>query len=484
MRSQSSPTRISPRRLVPAVIAAVALTAAALSTAAPADAASNVLAPASLTTTAGTVGSGQSVAALAVRDQSGSQDTWTKYVEFGGKYAGYRTYTLPSSTDPADVTGIEVAANYRGPAQAEQGWTWSLYNWSTSSWTSVGTNASASSWGSWKLLEFASPASASSFVNASGSIRVRLAASNSSDAANLDFESVEVTSADGTTTPTTPAGVTLPPANGGFSYQLYGGFAPEANVSIVSRDRFDTPVGAGVYDICYVNVLQTQPDEEGQSSTNPPYGTTQWWILNHPDLLLKDASGNTIIDADWNEALFDVRTAAKRTQLLAIQSAWFAKCATDGFQAVEPDNLDAFLRSTGLITFAQTKEYMKLVVPSVHELGLAIAQKNTSETGNGYGGIGKDFVDTVSPAQGFDFAIAEECAVWEECDTYTSEYGDLVIEIEYIGEDNTPKAHAGTSLLQTPFEWICSTDGASRSIVLKDKNLVKPDDAAYYYEAC
>ena len=178
--------------------------------------------------------------------------------------------------------------------------------------------------------------------------------------------------------------VAPPPANGPFSYQLGGAYPPEPGVKVVSRDRFAAPA-VGLYNICYVNLLQTQPDEPGQSSTDPPYGTTQWWKNNHPDLLLEDSAGEVIVDAEWNEALFDVRTAAARDQLLAVQSGWFSQCRDDGFQAIEPDNLDAHLRSAGLLTFAQTKAYLKLVVSYVHALGLAIAQKNTADSPDGYG---------------------------------------------------------------------------------------------------
>lgn len=281
----------------------------------------------------------------------------------------------------------------------------------------------------------------------------------------------------------TNSSIPLPPANDGFSYQLYGKYTPESPAGVVSRDRSDPPAGAAYYNICYVNVLQTQPDEEGQSTSNPPYGTTAWWTANHPDLLLKDSNGTVIVDEDWNEALFDVRTATKRQQLLNIQADWFDGCANDGFQAVEPDNLDSFLRSQGLISFAQTKEYMKLVVPYVHDLGLAIGQKNTSEVGDGYGEIGADFVDTVSPAQGFDFAIAEECAVYEECEAYTDLYGARVFEVEYT-ENNTAVEHDGDTEPSTPFEWICGIDGAERSIILRDKELVTPSTSGYHYEHC
>ncbi len=253
-----------------------------LATAAPAAAATTMLAPASLVTSAGTTGGGQPVGNLAVRDQSGTQDTWAKYVEFGGTYSGYRGYTLPAGVTPSSVTAIQVSANYRGPATAQQTWTWSLYNWSTGAWTSVGTNASAPSWGSWKLLTFTASTGAAAFVNSSGAIRVQLKANNATDAADLDFESVLVTSTAGTGGGSGGGGstVTLPPANGKFSYQLGGAYTPESGVRVVSRDRTVAPAGAGFYNICYINLLQTQPDEPGQSATNPPYGTTKWWKKN------------------------------------------------------------------------------------------------------------------------------------------------------------------------------------------------------------
>ena len=66
-------------------------------------AATVTLTPTSYKTTAGADG-GQSVNALKVKDQSGSQNTWTKYVEFqtpGKNYVGYRSYTLPASVSPS-----------------------------------------------------------------------------------------------------------------------------------------------------------------------------------------------------------------------------------------------------------------------------------------------------------------------------------------------------------------------------------------------
>jgi hypothetical protein len=56
---------------------------------------------------------------------------------------------------------------------------------------------------------------------------------------------------------------------------------------VVSRDRHDAPA-AGLYNICYVNGFQIQPDEKS------------FWTTQHPDLILRDSSGDPVVDADWN----------------------------------------------------------------------------------------------------------------------------------------------------------------------------------------
>lgn len=276
----------------------------------------------------------------------------------------------------------------------------------------------------------------------------------------------------------TATGVVLPPANGTFDYQLGGAYPPADDVQVVSRDRTEEPA-PGVYSICYVNLLQTQPDEPGQSTTDPPYGTTAWWEQHHPDLLLRDADGELVMDDVWGEALLDVRTPARREALLAVQRDWIAGCAEAGFDAVEPDNLDTHTRSAGLLTFAQTRAYLELVVPLAHAEGLAIAQKNTAGD-DGYGTTGNRFVGT-DPPQGFDFAIAEECGVYGECEAYTAVYGDLVYEIEYT-DDNPPVTRDGAT--RTVFAWACLDRGASISVLLRDRDLVPAGDPAYHVETC
>ncbi len=237
--------------------------------------------------------------------------------------------------------------------------------------------------------------------------------------------------------------IRLPTANAQFDYQIGGGYTPPAGVEVVSRDREDSPA-AGLYNICYVNGFQIQPHEES------------WWESNHPDLILRDANGDPVIDSGWDEMLVDVTTPAKREAAASIIGEWIAQCAADGFDAVEIDNLDSYSRSDGLIAQSDNIAFMGMLADIAHANGLAAAQKNSTE-----------FLDSVATMH-TDFAIAEECNAWNECADYTSVYGNLVFVIEYSAAD---------------FNAGC-TDFPELSIVLRNVAVSTPSSGNYVYDAC
>jgi hypothetical protein len=240
-----------------------------------------------------------------------------------------------------------------------------------------------------------------------------------------------------------PGQPVLPPANGGLDYQLGGAYEPPAGVEVLSRDRNASPA-AGLYNICYVNGYQTQPDEE------------QWWLDEHPDLLLRDANGDPFIDPDWDEILLDITADDKRQALAEIVGGWIEQCGLDGFDAVEIDNLDTYSRSDGQITQDDAVAFMSMLSTVAHNAGLAIAQKNSTE------------IAARQPQMGTDFAVAEECNRWGECEDYKDVYGDLVFVIEYRTED---------------FDAGCS-DFPELSIVLRDLELVPAGSSGYVYDGC
>ena len=150
--------------------------------------------PSSYVTTLGTTGGQPVASSIDILDESGTANTWNKYVEFDGLYTGYQVFALPATIAASSVTNMQVEVNYQGPAAANQTWTWSIYNWTTAAYVGVGTNAGAPDWGAWKILTFTVPGTLSNYVNpTNGQIRIQLSSNNSSDSADIDYEAVIVT---------------------------------------------------------------------------------------------------------------------------------------------------------------------------------------------------------------------------------------------------------------------------------------------------
>ncbi|CAN5175690.1 endo alpha-1,4 polygalactosaminidase [soil metagenome] len=225
------------------------------------------------------------------------------------------------------------------------------------------------------------------------------------------------------------------PVGTDVDYQLGGAADRPDNVGIIARDRTETPA-EGRYNICYVNGFQTQPDAK------------KLW-RRHERLLLH-RHGRLVIDGNWGEWLLDVRTKAKRKRLMKIVGPWVDGCADDGFAAVEFDNLDSFTRSHHLIKRRAGLVFAHQLVRRAHRADLMAGQKNLA----GYDGT------TI----GFDFAVSEECARYDECGRYVDHFGDQVVMIEYRAAD---------------FRAACRDFGDTHAVVLRDLALQPSYEPTY-----
>lgn len=242
-----------------------------------------------------------------------------------------------------------------------------------------------------------------------------------------------------------PAAADLPPSGAQPDYQLGGAYDPASGVGIVGRDRTAAPAD-GVYSICYVNGFQTQPGE----------------LAAWPDDLLLQRDGETVFDPDWpDEALLDTSSAPRRERIAAVVVPWIEGCAEAGFDAVEFDNLDSYTRSDGALSFDDNLALATVLVDAAHASGLAAGQKNAAED-----------AAALHERAGFDFAVTEECAAYRECGSYTAVYGQRVVDIEYTDE------------LPRTFAEMCADDDSPSSMVLRDRDLVTPGDAAYAFATC
>jgi hypothetical protein len=213
-------------------------------------------------------------------------------------------------------------------------------------------------------------------------------------------------------------------------YQLGGAYPTSADV--VVRDWRTRPQ-PGTYSVCYINGFQAQPEMR------------KWWLRKHPRLLLE------VRDRQWDERLLDTR----RPEALArVVGRWIDDCARKGFDAVEPDNLDSWTRSLGLLSRADNVRYAKRLIARAHAAGLAIAQKNTA---------------SLAPRRLFDFAVVEECQRYRECGRYRAAYGNAVLQIEYRRAD---------------FRRACRLRSGEVPVVLRDRLLRAPGTPAYRFAAC
>ncbi|WP_427870833.1 endo alpha-1,4 polygalactosaminidase [Leucobacter luti] len=239
--------------------------------------------------------------------------------------------------------------------------------------------------------------------------------------------------------------VRLPPEHAVPDYQLGGAFDPAPGVTLVVRDREASPDPAH-YSVCYINAFQTQPGEAAD------------WPR---DLLLRD-DGEEVADPDWpDEVLLDTSSAQKRSRITERVASWIRGCADAGFAAVEFDNLDSFTRSHDLLTIEDNLALASEIAATAHDAGLAVGQKNAAET-----------TARAKQEAGFDFAVAEECAAFEECDAYSDVYGARVIDIEY------------TDQLPRPFAELCAENGDPAWMILRDRDLAPAGDPAHTFARC
>ncbi|MDA1129718.1 MAG: endo alpha-1,4 polygalactosaminidase [Chloroflexi bacterium] len=122
---------------------------------------------------------------------------------------------------------------------------------------------------------------------------------------------------------------------------------------------------------------------------------------------------------DWEgEKWLDIR----RIDLLGpIMEARMDLCKLNGFDGIEPDNVDGFLNNTGFpLNYGDQLSYNIWLAEAAHERGLSIGLKNDM-----------DQIADLLPY--FDWALNEECFEYEECETLLPfiEVGKAVFNVEY-----------------------------------------------------
>ena len=225
----------------------------------------------------------------------------------------------------------------------------------------------------------------------------------------------------GTAPPTTPPAPTSPGGGAGapspnwghppqhltWYWQLQGTVSNSQPAAAYDIDGFDTSAAEvaalhaqGKKVICYVDVGTSE-------SGRPDYSSFPASV---------QGSGNGWPGERW----LDIRALSV---LQPIMTARFQMCHSKGFDAVEPDNIDAYANSSGFpLTAADQLAFNEWVANEVHSLGMAVFQKN-------------DNGQTAQLQPYFDGMLDEQCNQYSECNTaqpYLSS-GKPVLNAEYSG---------------------------------------------------
>ncbi|HXR28064.1 MAG TPA: endo alpha-1,4 polygalactosaminidase [Solirubrobacteraceae bacterium] len=197
----------------------------------------------------------------------------------------------------------------------------------------------------------------------------------------------------------------LPPQHLTWYWQLQGAVKGSEPVAAYDIDGFENGAAEvaslharGVHVICYIDVGTAE-------NFRPDY-----------HLFPKSVLGRT---NGWpGERWLDIRQLGVIEPIMA---ARFQMCREKGFDAVEPDNIEAFSNRSGFpLTAQQQLTFNEWVAEAVHSLGMAVLQKNDGEQ-----------TPVLEPY--FDGALSEQCNQYRECADFAPYLaaGKPVLNAEY-----------------------------------------------------
>jgi hypothetical protein len=234
----------------------------------------------------------------------------------------------------------------------------------------------------------------------------------------------------------TTANILLSGQAGQVVYDIDGQNATAADVAAIHA--------AGAVAICYVDVGSL---EQGR-----------------PDYAQFPASVIGPAVQGWPGENWLLVTAANQPVILPLMQARFENwCLAKGFDAIEPDNLDAWTNISN-VTEADNLTYDLAIGQLAHALPISIGLKN----------IATDLDASQLPmfVAAFDWALNEQCFQYQECDAYTGAgsflpSGKAVFDVEY---STTPDCTQAGSWQMNAQE--------------TDLDLVGVMDPGYAYEPC
>jgi hypothetical protein len=391
-----------------------------------------ILGPQSVSVVSGQISS-TALTALAVKDQTGTQDDFAKYVELSPTAnQSEAIFTLKNNSFPLIDVNLTLVVNYKGPLKTTDQWEFQVFRPKTSTWEKVGDNTLAKDW-IWTLFRFNVGLYSNTF-NDAGIALVKVKSLTGLDSVNLDLLAFNYLGALPTPVPTatpTPSPTPTPdptptPEPGAWwkptigtrwDIQYVGTISVKPDIMIYNIDMFEAEVSfiqslhaLGKKVICYFSA-----------------GSFEDW---RPDVASFPASVlGSNMDGWPGEKWLDI---SKVETLRPIMAARIQMAKDKGCDGVDPDNINGYENPTGFtLNYQHQISYNRMLAQEAHNRGLAIGLKNDLNQIN-------DLVGN------FDFAVNESCFDYNECGLLTPfiTANKPVFGIQYNGNVTTfcPKA--------------------------------------------
>ena len=203
--------------------------------------------------------------------------------------------------------------------------------------------------------------------------------------------------------------------------------APGATLQVQLQGKVDTTVEAEVFYVDGYDTPRATVDELHEAGAHVVcYMSVGSWEDYRTDAkrFPRRVIGRKL-DGYPEERWLDVRRIGV---LLPIMSRRMDRCVKKGFDAVDFDNMDGYTHKSGFpLTGRDQLRYNRRMARAAHERGLSVSLKND------VGQLRKLVGD-------YDFALNEQCLVYDECDRYKPfvDAGKAVFHIEYEGEWDKP----------------------------------------------
>ena len=430
----------------------------------------NILTPSTITDLAGTHTG--SVNALTVKDQTGIDNDSSKYVQFGvpagQSYQGYRSYYLPTSVNPSEITTLTMISNVFGPSSTTDEFAWSIYNWTTSSYEKLGNQnncggtagrfpctADQHSFAAWKWIQYnVIVRPLSNYINSrTREIRVQLASANASSYINMDYESISIYANNGR-----PGRPWVPPLDTRWQWQIQakaGVFTATDGIDVdvcqptyqgsscVRPDVFDIDLYVdssitGTYDgntVADDYLFATDAVNAIHASGRHvigyiTIGDAENFRADYQQMVDFDAAcggcfiGNAFSQTFPNEWYVNINNDTGQADFMRkMVEARIDKVAAAGFDSVEPDVDNAFENDSGFnISGATQIAYNISIADIAHADGLSINLKS-------------DVDQAMNPnlISAFDYVIDEQCFQYKQCGNYAGfqRAGKSIFNAEY-----------------------------------------------------